>query len=189
MFMTGQEVARQGGDAERNRLVEENMGFVVAMAKQYVGKGVALDDLVSEGYIGLIKAAGKYDGSKGAKFTSYAASYVRKSIMQALAGSDRRYNDNASARLESMDGGGSSTDDRVEQGTATADVVAALGGLSERERSVVTLCFGIDGPQMTFAEVGEKLGITRERVRQIRKKAVRHLRRNSGDAGLKTLLG
>lgn len=187
--MTGQGITKPAGVTDKNRLVEENMGFVVAMAKQYTGKGLPLDDLVSEGYIGLIKAAEKYDGTKGAKFTSYAAGYVRKSIMQALAGSDRRYNDNASTRIETMPGGGAATDNGAELGAAADGITAALDCLNERERDVVVHCFGIGMPQMTFAEIGDKLGMSRERVRQIRKKAIRHLRKSAGETGMRTLIG
>lgn len=186
--MTGQDARIPTGAIDKTRLVEDNMGFVVAMAKQYSGKGVPLDDLVSEGYIGLIKAAEKYDGTKGAKFVSYAAGYVRNCILQALSDNDRKYNDSASTRIETMTSGGAPTDSRAEQGAATADIVSALDCLNGRERNVIIHCFGIDGPQMTFAEIGEKLGMSRERVRQIRKKALRHLRKNAGTTETKTFL-
>lgn len=155
------------------------MGFVVAMAKEYANKGVAFDDLVSEGYIGLIKAAGKFDPTKGAKFTSYAANYVRQSMMQALGINDCPLNDNASTRLESMAGGEESTDSMAERVLGRDDIENALNVLSDRERMVIAHCYGVGKPLMTFAEIGEEMGLSRERVRQIRKKALRHLRQRN----------
>lgn len=178
--MIGRHTATTDNAAGKEQLIKDNMGFVIATAKQYVNRGLPLDDLVSEGYIGLIKAAEKYDGSKGAKFTSYAANYVRRSILDALEG-DRRYDDNASTRIEGMASDAAPVDERVEQSTMTDGIMATLHCLNERERAVIMHCFGIGGQQMTFAEIGAQLGITRERVRQIRKKALRHLRRNGCD--------
>ena len=178
--MTGQHTAMPNDAAYKEQLVKDNMGFVIAMAKQYVNRGLPLDDLVSEGYVGLIKAAEKYDGTKGAKFTSYAANYVRKSILDALEG-DRRYDDNASTRIEGMASNAAPVDERVEQNTVTDEIIASLHCLNERERAVIMHSFGIDGPHMTFAEIGSQLGVTRERVRQIRKKALRHLRKSGKD--------
>ncbi|MBO5157177.1 MAG: sigma-70 family RNA polymerase sigma factor [Prevotella sp.] len=179
--MTIQNTARPHRPTEKERLVEENMGFVVAMAKEYANKGVAFDDLVSEGYIGLIKAAGKYDGTKGAKFTSYAANYVRQSMMQALGINDCPLNDNASTRLESMASREEETDTMAELAAVSGNLADALNVLNERERTVIAHCYGVGKQLMTFAEIGEEMGLSRERVRQIRKKALRHLRqRNRG---------
>lgn len=182
--MTKQNTARPHRATDKERLVEENMGFVVAMAKQYVNRGVALDDLVSEGYIGLIKAAEKFDSTKGAKFTSYAANYVRQSIIQALGINDCQLNDNASTRLESMASHEDGTDSLAEMVTMNGDIADALNVLNERERTVIAHCYGVGKPLMTLAEIGEEMGLSRERVRQIRKKAMRHLRqRNKGREG------
>ena len=177
--MTKQNTARPHRATEKERLVEENMGFVIAMAKQYANKGVALDDLVSEGYIGLIKAAEKYDSSKGAKFTSYAANYVRQSIVHALGINDCPLNGSASTRLEGMAGNEEETDNRAEHVTVMGDIADALNMLNERERTVIAHCYGVGKPMMTLAEIGEEMGLSRERVRQIRKKAIRHLRRRN----------
>lgn len=179
--MTEQDIAKRRSGTDRDRLVRDNMGFVVAMAKQYVNKGLPLDDLVSEGYVGLVRAAGKYDDSRGAKFTSYAANYVRASILQALENNDCKCNEGAGARIDSIASDVASTDNRVEQITITDDITIALKNLNSREREVIMHCFGIGMPQMTFAEIGEKLGMSRERVRQIRKKALRHLKKGNAE--------
>lgn len=177
--MTMHNTARPHRANDKERLVEENMGFVVAMAKQYANKGVAFDDLVSEGYIGLIKAAGKYDSTKGAKFTSYAANYVRQSMMQALGMNDCPLNDNASTRLEGIASRVEETDSLAEIAAVNGNLTDALSVLNERERTVIAHCYGVGKPLMTLAEIGEKMGVSRERVRQIRKKAIRHLRQRN----------
>lgn len=177
--MTRQDITKTQSARAKEQLVKDNMGFVIAMAKKYANRGVPLEDLISEGYIGMIKAAENYDAAKGAKFTSYASNYVRQSMIDALNADDCQYNDNASQKLEAMADKESGTDSRTEQVILNDDIVAAIKLLKERERVVVSHCFGIGLPQMTLAEIAEELGVTRERVRQIRKKAIRHLRKLS----------
>lgn len=234
------------------RLTRANLRFVVSVAKQYQNQGLSLTDLINEGNVGLLKAAEKFDETRGFKFISYAVWWIRQSIMQALAEQSRivrlplnqvgwvnkinramnkfeqenerrpsveELSDNVDLPIEkideamsvnprhvSVDAPFSESDDSslldvlVNDDAPTADrklvaeslkeeVSQALKSLSEREREIVKAFFGIGQPEMTLDEIGMKFGLTRERVRQIKEKALRRLRSNTKRNILKGYLG
>ena len=243
---------RKGDHKALDRLTKANLRFVVSVAKQYQNQGLTLADLINEGNVGLIKAAEKFDETRGFKFISYAVWWIRQSILQAIAeqsrivrlplnqvGSvnkitrvlnqfeqenERRPNASeisertdipedkidealkANGRHVSVDApfidgeDNSLLDVMVNDNSPMADrallmeslraeIKTALQMLNERERNVVTAFFGIDQPEMTLEEIGTKYGLTRERVRQIKEKAIRRLRNNTKNKMLKTYLG
>ena len=187
---------RQGDERALNRLVEANLRFVVAIARQYQGKGLTMDDLVSEGNLGLIKAAGKYDATRGLRFANYAVVFIRQQIERALARESREQRVESGADGQSrsvdaplgakpnlsllsvlVDANSPLADERVVR-TAVADAVEfALNSLDSREAQVVNAFFGIGQDHLTMAEIGQEMGLKRERVRQIRNRAIRRLRK------------
>ena len=243
---------RKGDQKALEKLTRANLRFVVSVAKQYQNQGLSLPDLINEGNLGLIKAAEKFDETRGFKFISYAVWWIRQSILQALAeqsrivrlplnqvGSLNKIN-KAFSRFEqenerrpspeeladSLDlpaekvadtlrvsGRHISVDAPFVEGednslldvlvnddspiadrtlineSLSTDVERALSTLTERERDIIKLFFGINTQEMTLEEIGEKFGLTRERVRQIKEKAIRRLRHSSRSKLLKTYLG
>ncbi len=243
---------KKGDQEALEKLTKANLRFVVSVAKQYQNQGLSLPDLINEGNLGLIKAAEKFDETRGFKFISYAVWWIRQSILQALAeqsrivrlplnqvGSLNKIN-KAFARFEQehertpsaeelanelelpkekvtdtlrvagrhisvdapfADGEDNSlldvlvnTDspnaDRglINESLAT-EVARALEMLTERERDIIRYFFGIGCSEMTLEEIGEKFDLTRERVRQIKEKAIRKLRQSSRSNPLKSYLG
>ena len=236
------------GDKEAlEKLTRANLRFVVSVAKQYQNQGLSLPDLINEGNLGLIKAAEKFDETRGFKFISYAVWWIRQSILQALAeqsrivrlplnqvGSLNKIN-KAFARFEqehertpspeldlpkekvtdtlrvsgrhvSVDAPFSDGEDNslldvlVNSDSPIADrglineslgteVERALSTLTDRERDIIKYFFGIGCSEMTLEEIGEKFGLTRERVRQIKEKAIRRLRHSTRSKLLKSYLG
>ena len=241
------------GDKEAlEKLTKANLRFVVSVAKQYQNQGLSLPDLINEGNLGLIKAAEKFDETRGFKFISYAVWWIRQSILQALAeqsrivrlplnqvGSLNKIN-KALARFEqenertpspeelavvldipkekvsdtlrvsgrhvSVDAPFADGEDNnlldvlVNADSPNADrglineslsteVDRALATLTERERDIIKYFFGIGCSEMTLEEIGDKFGLTRERVRQIKEKAIRRLRNSSRNKHLKSYLG
>ena len=243
---------RQGDHKALDRLVKANLRFVVSVAKQYQNQGLSLPDLINEGNLGLLRAAEKYDETRGFKFISYAVWWIRQSILQALAEQSRlvrlplnqvgavnkisraanRFEQvyerkpsaeelsvnidlpvdkideamAANTRHVSVDAPFSESDDGslldllpnddipetdsllVDESLKT-EVSQALKMLSERERNIVKAFFGIGQPELTLDEIGMKYGLTRERVRQIKEKALRNLRSNNKYHILKGYLG
>ena len=243
---------RKGDQRALEKLTRANLRFVVSVAKQYQNQGLSLPDLINEGNLGLIKAAEKFDETRGFKFISYAVWWIRQSILQALAeqsrivrlplnqvGSLNKINKafsrfeqeherrpspeelaetldlpaekvadtlRVSGRHISVDApfvegeDNSLLDVLVNDDSPVADktlineslsteVERALATLTERERDIIRLFFGINCQEMTLEEIGEKIGLTRERVRQIKEKAIRRLRHSSRSKLLKTYLG
>jgi len=185
-----------GDSRALNRLIETNLRFVVSIARQYQGKGLSMEDLVSEGNIGLMKAASHYDATRGLRFAGYAVVHIRRQIEKALKA------ESAELRVESRAGGqtrsvdaplGSKSnmsllsvlvdnnsplaDSRVYNSSVERAVKYALSSLSERESHVVNAYFGIERDNLTMAEIAQDMGLQRERVRQIRNVAVRKLRK------------
>lgn len=243
---------RKGDQKALEKLTRANLRFVVSVAKQYQNQGLSLPDLINEGNLGLIKAAEKFDETRGFKFISYAVWWIRQSILQALAeqsrivrlplnqvGSLNKIN-KAFSRFEqenerrpspeeladSLDlpaekvadtlrvsGRHISVDAPFVEGednslldvlvnddspiadrtlineSLSTEVERALSTLTERERDIIKLFFGINTQEMTLEEIGEKFGLTRERVRQIKEKAIRRLRHSSRSKLLKIYLG
>ena len=243
---------RKGDQKALEKLTRANLRFVVSVAKQYQNQGLSLPGLINEGNLGLIKAAEKFDETRGFKFISYAVWWIRQSILQALAeqsrivrlplnqvGSLNKIN-KAFSRFEqenerrpspeeladSLDlpaekvadtlrvsGRHISVDAPFVEGednslldvlvnddspiadrtlineSLSTEVERALSTLTERERDIIKLFFGINTQEMTLEEIGEKFGLTRERVRQIKEKAIRRLRHSSRSKLLKTYLG
>jgi RNA polymerase primary sigma factor len=187
----------QKGDARAlNRLVEANLRFVVAIARQYQGQGLSMEDLVSEGNVGLIKAAGKYDASRGLRFVNYAVVFIRQQIERALKkeSAEQRVESGRDGQTRSVDAPLGSkanvslisvlvntnspmADERVYNAGIEQAVEQALRALDERESSVVNAFYGIGQDHLTMAEIAVDMGLKRERVRQIRNKAVRKLRK------------
>ena len=249
-----QKIRKGGPEGERakDKLVTANLRFVVSVAKQYQHQGLTLTDLIDEGNIGLIKAAQKFDETRGFKFISYAVWWIRQSILQAIAeqsrivrlplnqvGSVNKINrmlvkfeqenerkpsineiaervDLPHEKIEdamkvtgrhlSVDAPFSDSEDNslldilvnddapmadksLVQESLKEEVARVLQMLTERERSIVEAFFGINQPEMTLEEIAEKFGLTRERVRQIKEKAIRRLRHNTHNKVLKPYLG
>jgi RNA polymerase primary sigma factor len=241
----------RSGDAESlDKLVRSNLRFVVSVAKKYQNQGVMLPDLINEGNVGLIRAAHKFDETKGIKFISYAVWWIRQAILQALAEQSRivrvplnragalhRIGRRSSSLLQEL--GREPTIDEIAQGldltqeevTSTLAISQshlsldaplapgddnrlldylpdqfspqpedetyehalkntvdhALSTLKEREAKVLRLYFGLDDQEpMTLEEIGSLLGITRERVRQIKERALSRLRHSSRSRFLET---
>lgn len=246
---------REGDQLALAKLVRANLRFVVSVSKQYQNQGLSLPDLINEGNLGLIKAAKRFDETRGFKFISYAVWWIRQSILQALAeqarivrlplnkiGNINKINrayaqleqehereptiDELSVALElpekdvknnlknnirhvSMDAPlpGAEDDDRnmydlmeseprnnpessLLNDSLRREIERSLATLSEREADVIRLYFGLTGKHpMTLEEIGEAFDLTRERVRQIKEKAIRRLRHTSRSKLLKTYLG
>lgn len=243
---------RQGDRAALERLTRSNLRFVVSVAKQYQNQGLSLPDLINEGNLGLIKAAEKFDETRGFKFISYAVWWIRQSILQALAeqsrivrlplnqvGSLNKINKalqrfeqeherkpsaeelaevldipidkiadtlKMSGRHVSVDApfvegeDNSLIDVMVNEDSPNADrslineslskeIDRALATLTPREADILRKFFGIGVPEKTLEEIGDELGLTRERVRQIKEKAIRRLHGGVRSRVLQTYLG
>jgi RNA polymerase primary sigma factor len=193
----------KGDSRALSKLVEANLKFVVTVARQYKGKGVAMEDLVSEGNIGLMKAAAKFDASKGVRFVNYAVVHIRQAIEKAIdqqgglyqvpkdvkqdlarqqsiplsvdAPLGHRTNMSLLSVLVNKDA--PLADERVHSEAIEDAIEYAIGTLDDRERRVVNAFFGIDQEHETMAEIAEDMDLKRERVRQIRDKSVRKLRK------------
>lgn len=244
---------RNGDRIALEKLTRANLRFVVSVAKQYQNQGLSLPDLINEGNLGLIKAAEKFDETRGFKFISYAVWWIRQSILQALAeqsrivrlplnqvGSLNKINKafskfeqenerrpspeeladvldipvdkiadtmKVSGRHISVDApfvegeDNSLLDVMINDDSPNADrslINESLSKeiervlvhtLSERERDIVKKFFGLGVTEMTLEEIGDEFGLTRERVRQIKEKAIRKLRPNAKSKLLKSFLG
>ena len=249
-----QEIHKGGrkGERAKEKLIKANLRFVVSVAKQYQHQGLSLTDLIDEGNIGLVKAAEKFDETRGFKFISYAVWWIRQSILQALAEQSRivrlplnqvgslnkiskafskfeqenerrpspeelageldipvdKISDTlkVSGRHISVDApfvegeDNSLLDVLVNDDSPMADrslvneslareIDRALSTLTDREKEIIQMFFGIGQQEMTLEEIGDKFGLTRERVRQIKEKAIRRLRQSNRSKLLKSYLG
>src|SRR5688500_19180748 len=244
---------RIGEEEALDKLVRSNLRFVVSVAKKYQNQGVSLSDLINEGNLGLIRAAHKFDETKGIKFISYAVWWIRQSILQALAEQSRivrvplnragalhRIGKRASTLLQELgrqpthseiaeglditeeevaktmlisqvhlsldapmtpgednrlldylpDNTNRTPDEQTFEKALSEAIEESLSNLKERESKILRLYFGLDGEDpMTLEDIGTHLGITRERVRQIKEKALLKLRHNSRRRALESFLG
>ena len=212
---------KKGDRKALEKLTRANLRFVVSVAKQYQNQGLSLPDLINEGNVGLIKAAEKFDETRGFKFISYAVWWIRQSILQAIAeqsrivrlplnqvGSVNKINkvlnkfEQENERKPSLEEISEKVDldvlvnndspmaDRsLVLESLRAEINTALQSLNERERNVIEAFFGINQQEMTLDEIGTKYGLTRERVRQIKEKAIRRLRNSTKNKILKAYLG
>ncbi|MBN1337833.1 MAG: RNA polymerase sigma factor RpoD/SigA [Bacteroidales bacterium] len=244
---------KQGDQKALEKLVKANLRFVVSVAKQYQNQGLSLPDLINEGNLGLIKAAKRFDETRGFKFISYAVWWIRQSILQALAEQSRIIRlplnqvgslnkiKKATSRLEqeyermpsseeiaetlempdykvdaarkittryvSMDAPLTQdddtkfldvfvsddmpyTDDGLMKESLAKEIQRSLATLTKKERDVINLYYGIGMPHgLTLEEIGAKFDLTRERVRQIKEKAIRRLKHTSRSKLLKAYLG
>jgi len=180
------------------QLVTDNLGYVITLARQYKSDILTTDDLVSEGTIGMMKAAQKYNPSLGKPFVTFAAPYIRRSIEAAIsrleAATEVRSTDeslpvgsrNNYTLLNVLeDVNAPKADATLEQSVLTDDLLRVIGVLNEREVAVVKNFYGVDAERLTMAEIGVRMGLKRERVRQIRDTAMRKLRRAAREAELK----
>ena len=243
---------KKGDQKALERLTKANLRFVVSVAKQYQNQGLSLPDLINEGNLGLLKAAERFDETRGFKFISYAVWWIRQSILQAISeqsrivrlplnqvGSVNKINreinrfEQLNERRPSIDEIAEKVDlphDKIDEAmninghqisvdapfvdgednslldvmpnmdapladnelveeSLRSEIRNALSALNERERNVVEASYGINQPELTLEEIGSKFGLTRERVRQIKEKAIRKLRNSKANKFLKTYLG
>jgi RNA polymerase primary sigma factor len=243
---------KKGDQKALERLTKANLRFVVSVAKQYQNQGLSLPDLINEGNLGLLKAAERFDETRGFKFISYAVWWIRQSILQAISeqsrivrlplnqvGSVNKINreinrfEQLNERRPSVDEIAEKVDlpqDKIDEAMSInghhisvdapfvegednslldvmtnaespmadkelvdeslkSEIQTALNSLNERERNVVEASYGINQPELTLEEIGSKFGLTRERVRQIKEKAIRKLRNSKTNKFLKTYLG
>ena len=243
---------KKGDQKALERLTKANLRFVVSVAKQYQNHGLSLPDLINEGNLGLLKAAERFDETRGFKFISYAVWWIRQSILQAISeqsrivrlplnqvGSVNKINreinrfEQLNERRPSVDEIAEKVDlpqDKIDEAMAInghqisvdapfvegednslldvmanndapmadnllveeslrSEIQTALNALNERERNVLEASYGINQPELTLEEIGSKFGLTRERVRQIKEKAIRKLRNSKTNKFLKTYLG
>ena len=160
-----------GDRAALEKLVRANARFVVSVAKQYKDQGLSLPDLINVGNVGLIKAAEKFDETRGIKFISYAVWWIRERILQALAEEQRHKSSHVLSVDALIPASG------LPGETVSAETNQALSMLNRRERRIIECYFGINGQlEMTLDELAESMGLSRERIRQIREKAIRKLR-------------
>lgn len=243
---------REGDQAALERLTKTNLRFVVSVAKQYQNQGLTLGDLINEGNLGLIKAAKRFDETKGFKFISYAVWWIRQSILQAIAEQSRivrlplnqvgslskiskafskleqeferepspeeladilettvdKISDTLSnsgrhvsmdapfvqgeenTLLDVLENHEPNTDSNLINESLSEEIRRSLSTLTEREREIIVLFFGLStNHPLSLEEIGEKFNLTRERVRQIKEKAIRRLKHTSRSKILKTYLG
>ena len=172
------------GELAKNKLVTANLRFVVSVAKQYQHRGLPLNDLINEGNIGLIKAAKKFDETRGFRFISYAVWWVRQSILLAIAAHKRIMcvPQEKVERLSRIRHDDSHIDRKIDHESLAQEFNAVLKRiLKEREAFIIRECYGVGCPEKGLDDIAKELGLTRERVRQIREKSIEKLR-NSGNA-------
>lgn len=181
--LLGERIA-QGDQQALEKLVTANLGFVVSVARQYQDNGLSLDDLVSEGNLALMLAAGKWKPEKGIRFVQYAVWDIRKAIERAIEQQGNIIHDApasvgfTNSRVDmAVAKSNRNADESVAFLYADSELAGSLGCLNERERKVIVLYYGLGTDALTMMEIANEMGLKRERVRQIRKKAERKLRR------------
>ena len=202
---------REGDQAALEKLTKANLRFVVSVAKQYQGQGLSLNDLINEGNVGLITAAQKFDETRGFKFISYAVWWIRQAILQALAEDGRlvrlplsriitlsqintflqefmqEHERCPTLEVDLMASNGPSSDVQLIGESLASEVEHILATLPERESTILHLYFGIGCRETELSEIAHKLGLSRERTRQLKDKALRQLKHRK-DEILRTYL-
>lgn len=163
-----------GDTAAKDALVKANLKFVVSIARQYATNSTSILDLINEGNIALIQAAEKFDSRYGKRFSSYAVWHIRKAIEAFLPKDSVRID---SLKTEEVPSQMTSADFNAINISDNAELTAVIEQLPEREQNVLKAYYGVSTEQMTMAEIGMKYKMTRERVRQIRDTALRHINR------------
>ena len=178
------ELIALGDQRALDRLVTANLGFVVSVARQYQDRGLSLDDLVSEGNLAMMLAAGKWKPEKGIRFVQYAVWDIRKAIERAIEQQENIIHDApgsvgfTNSRVDMVVAKTNrNIHDEIGLSSAGSELVGSLGCLNERERKVITMYYGLGTNALTMIEIAMEMGLKRERVRQIRKKAERKLRK------------
>ena len=181
--MLGERIS-QGDQQALDKLVTANLGFVVSVARQYQDRGLSLDDLVSEGNLAMMLAAGKWKPEKGIRFVQYAVWDIRKAIERAIEQQENIIHDApgsvgfTNSRVDMVVAKTNrNIHDEIGLSSAGSELVGSLGCLNERERKVITMYYGLGTNALTMIEIAMEMGLKRERVRQIRKKAERKLRK------------
>lgn len=181
--LLGERIA-QGDQQALEKLVTANLGFVVSVARQYQDNGLSLDDLVSEGNLALMLAAGKWKPEKGIRFVQYAVWDIRKAIERAIEQQGNIIHDApasvgfTNSRVDmAVAKSNRNADENIAFLSADSELAGSLGCLNERERKVIILYYGLGTDALTMMEIANEMGLKRERVRQIRKKAERKLRK------------
>ena len=181
--MLGERIS-QGDQLALDKLVTANLGFVVSVARQYQDRGLSLDDLVSEGNLAMMLAAGKWKPEKGVRFVQYAVWDIRRAIERAIDQQENIIHDAPSSvgfTNSRVDMVVAKTNRNIHEeiglSSAGSELLGSLGCLNERERKVITLYYGLGTNALTMIEIAMEMGLKRERVRQIRKKAERKLRK------------
>ena len=192
------------GDAKAlEKLTKANLKFVVSLAHHYKNLGLGEDDLVSEGNIGMMHAAQKFDGTKGIRFVSYAAPYIKKAMEEAIKEQTALYklpkdekskferkrthaisidqpipigsSNNFTLQHVLENGDAPQADEHLNKELLNFEIQKGLNELNDREKRIIIAIYGLNGTHYTMAEIAENMGLKRERVRQIRNKALRKL--------------
>jgi RNA polymerase primary sigma factor len=181
---------QQGDSRALELLVMHNTRFVISIAKKYQGRGTPLSDLISEGNIGLIEAAKRFDPSRGLRFTTYAVWWIKKSILESVDGEIKNTHTSIDAPIGGEDedftianrlkSDGRDTDHIVEDESKKIEVNRMLSQLKTREQEIIKSLFGIDTRALTIDEAGRKFGLTQQRIGQIRDTAIRMLQDRVG---------
>ncbi len=161
------------GDAKaKDKLVKANLKFVVSIARQYATESVSMLDLIDEGNIALIKAADKFDAKHGQRFSNYAVWQIRKAMEAACPDAETIMK---RPDMDTVSKSAGSAEEYEDGGLSHDEMLEVIGSLPERERLVLKAVYGVGSPQMTLAEIGQHYDMKRERVRQIRNRALRRL--------------
>lgn len=219
---------KEGDEKAIEKLITSNLRFVISVAKEYQGQGIPLVDLIAEGNYGLIKAADRFDPTRGFRFISYAVWWIKQCIIQSLNEQSRtvrlpvnitnqiskikkemtkfeqenertatnndfdisvlnqpscrslndKINDNGDEMLDIIPDKSGNVDNENSEEILKNEIESTMSVLNERERDIIQMYFGLDGQPMTLEQIGDEYNLTKERIRQIKEKALRRLKNN-----------